>query len=153
MKKRHDGARVKRWMDRNWIKMYNKFGSVLRIETVINDPYSFKILRHGIRKGERIYGWFPMAKGVSNLYRYAEVGLSANSHYLDALAIESDPRPAKESLSRLTSSAAANGRRYGAFNPVSETSINIFKTGISVMSFFQERQYMWGIKALKQVDC
>jgi hypothetical protein len=46
-----------------------QFGSVLRVETVVNDPYSFKILRHGRRGGDAVYGWFPMAKGVANLYR------------------------------------------------------------------------------------
>jgi len=127
MKVRFEGARVKHWMNKNWIKMYNKFGNVLRIETVINDPYSFRILRRGIRNGKEIFGWFPMAKGVSNLYRYAEIGLSANSHYLDALAVESDPRPAKESLRQISSPVVANGRRFGAFNPVNETSISIFK--------------------------
>ena len=43
MKKRHPGARVKHWVKNNWMKMYNKSGSVLRVETVVNDPKSFKV--------------------------------------------------------------------------------------------------------------
>jgi hypothetical protein len=34
------GGRVKHRVKRNWIRMYNKEGSVLRVETVINQPDS-----------------------------------------------------------------------------------------------------------------
>jgi len=126
-KKRWPGARIKHWMKTNWIKMYNKFGCVLRVETVVNDPYGFRILRYGKRKGERVYAWFPMGKGVANLYRYAEISLAANGSYLDALSVESDPRPARESLQVLTSPVSRNGRVYGGFNPVKKEDVEIFK--------------------------
>ncbi|MDD5596898.1 MAG: hypothetical protein PHV82_03070 [Victivallaceae bacterium] len=128
MKKRHPGARVKHWIRNNWMKMYNKFGSVLRVETVINDPYSFKILRHGKRNGELVYGWFPMAKGVANLYRYGEIGFAANHAYLDALAIVRDDRPAKESLQKLTEPVRRKGKSYGAFNPLRFEEIRLFQS-------------------------
>jgi len=44
---------------------------VLRIETVINDPTEFRVRRKGMRHGQEVRGWFPMAKRVSNLPRYA----------------------------------------------------------------------------------
>ena len=44
--------RVKHWMKRNWIKMYNKNSTVLRVETVINHPYDFRIYRSGRRSGK-----------------------------------------------------------------------------------------------------
>lgn len=131
MKKRYPGARVKHWVGGNWMKMYNKSGSVLRIETVINDPHSFRILRRGKRKGEIIYGWFPMAKGVANLYRYQEICTAANRNYLNALSEEADPRPARESLNRLTAPVTRKKHRYGGFNPVKEQDISIFKTVMS----------------------
>src|SRR5262249_39441726 len=37
-KDRWPGARVKHRVKNNWLKMYDKFGQVLRIETVINNP-------------------------------------------------------------------------------------------------------------------
>jgi len=127
MKKRYPGARVKHWVKKNWMKMYNKFGSVLRVETVINDSYSFKALRYGKRNGEQVYGWFPMAKGVANLYRYAEIGLAANHAYLDALAVERDDRPAKESLRQLTEPVKHKDKNYGAFNPMKFSDIQLFQ--------------------------
>jgi len=122
--------------------MYNKFGSVLRVETVINDPHNFRILRHGKRKGEQVYGWFSMAKGVANLYRYGEIGYAANHAYLDALAVERDDRPAKESLRQLTEPVKRNGKSYGAFNPAKAEDMRLFKTvmdGAFIAFGFQNR--------------
>lgn len=65
--------RVRHWFKNNWIKMDRKNGLVLRIETVINPPYDFFIYRSGIRKGNRVMGWFPMSKRVSHRYRYKEI--------------------------------------------------------------------------------
>ncbi len=81
--------------------MYDKHGSVLRIETVINHPYEFKVRRRGRRKGQEVMGWFPMVKGVANLYRYAEVSLAANGRYLDALAVVDDPAKAQRHIQNL----------------------------------------------------
>lgn len=142
MKKRHPGARVKHWVRNNWMKMYNKFGSVLRVETVINDPYSFKILRYGKRKGQTVYGWYPMGKGVANLYRFAEIGLAANHAYLDALATVRDDRPARECLRTLAEPVKRNGKNYTAFNPAKADDMKLFQTVLdgSFIAFgFQNR--------------
>ena len=80
-----------------------------------------------MRRGEKFYGWYPLAKGVSNLYRYGEIQLAANGNYLNALAVEPDSRPARESLSALTNPVARKGHRYGGFNPMKESDINLFK--------------------------
>ena len=125
-KKRWPGARIKHRMKENWIKMYDKHGSVLRIETVINHPYEFKVRRRGIRKGEQVMGWFPMAKGVANLYRYAEVSLAANTRYLDALAVVDDPTQARHGLRKLADPVRRNGRSYRGFNPASEHDVRLF---------------------------
>jgi hypothetical protein len=41
-KDRWPGARIKHRVKNNWLKMYDKFGQVLRIETLINNPASSK---------------------------------------------------------------------------------------------------------------
>ena len=70
--------------------MYDKFGQILRVEVVINRPYLFRVLRWGTRQGRRIRAWFPMAKKVANLRRYAEISRAAAGRYLDALAVVAD---------------------------------------------------------------
>jgi len=125
-KKRWPGARVKHRMKMNGIKMYDKHGSVLRIETVINHPYEFKIRRRGRRHGREVIGWFPMAKGVANLYRYAEVSQAANGRYLDALAAVDDPAKPQQHLIKLGNAVRFNGRSYRGFNPLAKLDIRLF---------------------------
>jgi hypothetical protein len=115
-------------MKANWLKMYDKHGSVLRVETVINRPYEFKVRRSGVRQGEKVVGWFPMAKGVSNLYRYAEVSLSANERYFDALAEVDDPTEARLELHKVAQSKRIDGRNYRGFNPAAADEVALFKS-------------------------
>jgi hypothetical protein len=124
-KKRYPGARVKHRMKENWIKMYDKFGCVLRVETVINNPREFKIRRHGKRKGEVVLDWFPMAKGVANMPRYREVTLAANRRYLDALTAAGDPGDSQQRLRRLARSVRTNRRSHRGLNPARQDDVKL----------------------------
>ncbi len=62
-KDRWPGARIKHRVKNNWLKMYDKFGQVLRIETVINQPREFKVRRRRLRGGRFRVVWCPMNKG------------------------------------------------------------------------------------------
>jgi|CXWL01.1.fsa_nt_gi hypothetical protein len=125
-KKRWPGARVKHRMKGNWIKMYDKHGCVLRIETVINHPYEFRVRRQGVRHGERVMGWYPMAKRVGNLYRYAEVCLSANRAYLEALAVVDDPSDAYRLIHQVCEPVTRNGRQRRGLNPLRQDDAALF---------------------------
>jgi hypothetical protein len=123
--RRWPGARIKHSMKRNWIKMYNKEGRVLRIETVINQPREFKIRRKGIRNGNEVTGWFPMAKRVANMERYAEVSLTANKRYIQALSAIDDPTAAFRFLHELGSRKKEKGKSVRALNPLSEVDAQL----------------------------
>ena len=125
-KKRWPGARVKHRMKGNWIKMYDKHGCVLRIETVINHPYEFCVRREGLRHGERVLGWYPMAKRVSNLYRYAEVCFFANRAYLEALAVIDDPSDAYHLINQVCEPVTRNGRQRRGLNPLRRDDVALF---------------------------
>ena len=62
-------------------------------------------------------GWYPMAKGVGNLYRYREISLSANHKYFDALANVQDYAQNQHTLRTLARTIRHNGRSYRVFNP------------------------------------
>jgi len=126
-KRRWPGARVKHHMKQNWIKMYDKHGSVLRVETVINNPYEFKVRRKGTRRGEEVVGWFPLPKGIAHLFRFAEVSRTANRRYLDALATVRDPGPAFRQLNRLARPVRVKGRSVRGFNPIDLEDLNVFR--------------------------
>jgi hypothetical protein len=117
---RVEGVRVKHVMKTNRLKMYDKAGQVLRIETVINDPTEFRVRRwQQSKQGGRRLAWQPLRKGVAWLWRYAEVGLSANRRYLEALANVDDPSAACGLLDRVCRPAVWQGRRRRALQPLS----------------------------------
>ncbi len=130
--RRLPGRRVKHRMKRNWIKMYNKQGSVLRVETVINQPDEFKVRRRVRRQGRHLMAWVPMRKGVAFLPRYRQICAQTNTRYLDALAHVDDPTPAIRALDALTARASSpNGRTVRPFNPLSRHDRVLFESLLS----------------------
>jgi len=111
LKHRPEGLRIKHRVDRNSIKLYDKQGSVLRIETTINDPHPFKVFRRaeGIRKGPR--SWRPMRRGIADLQRRAQVSQAANRRYAGALAAVDSKTPLGHLIEPLCRPAMLNGRR------------------------------------------
>ncbi len=124
-KRRPEGYRIKHRMKQNSIKLYDK-SSVLRVETTINNPGEFKVLRV-IDKGQgRTPRWMPMGKGVSNFWRYLQVGTQSNRRYLDALATIEPHGEAVEELDSLCRSACREGRRVAKLNPVGREHASLF---------------------------
>jgi hypothetical protein len=122
------GARIKHRVKENWLKMYDKAGSILRVEMVINSPEEFKVRRRVTRKGKRVMQWVPMRKGVAYLFRYQEVSRQANQRYLNALAVVDDPTPAIQHLDDVTTRKnTASGRVARAFNPLSRADTQLFQ--------------------------
>jgi len=103
--------------------MYDKHGCVLRVETVIYEPYEFNVRR----RGRRTLGWHPLPKGVAYLPRYAAVSAAANQRYLDALAVVDDPAPAHPALERVVQPVRdPHGRSSRAFNPAAAADLALF---------------------------
>ena len=105
------GARIKHRVKNNWLKMYDKFGQVLRIETVINQPREFKVRRCRLRQGKRQMLWCPMHKGVANFYQSHAVARAANQRYLEALAVVDGPCATAQQLDRVCRPAKFPQRR------------------------------------------
>jgi hypothetical protein len=115
---RDPGACIKHFLKKNWLKMYDKLGIMLRVETVINQPGDFKVFRKcQHRDGKVSLGWYPMCKGVGNLPHYQSHALASNYRYLEALAPVDDPTPAYNELAQLTEAQRHQGRSYAGFNP------------------------------------
>ena len=128
-KRRLPGVRIKHRVKRNWIKMYDKAGSVLRIEMVINEPEEYKVRRQlrGEGGGKKIMRWVGLRKGVAYLFRYRDVSLAANRRYLDALAVIEDPTPTLRILDNATTrQTSSSGRGAKAINPLSREDSELF---------------------------
>ena len=126
-KDRWPGARIKHRMKNNWLKMYDKFGLILRVETVINNPREFKVRRWRLRGGQRRLVWCPMNKGVCNLYRYQEVARAANRRYREALAVVDNPAPAYREVAELAEAKQVRGRRSAGFHPARAEEVRLFR--------------------------
>jgi hypothetical protein len=83
------GLRLKHWIEKNSIKMYNH-AHVLRVETTINHPDVFKTYRAKETDPEGPKDWRMIRKGVADMPARADVGQAANERYVQALlAVES----------------------------------------------------------------
>jgi hypothetical protein len=124
---REPGACIKHFLKRNWLKMYDKLGLLLRVETVINQPGEFKVLRDcPHRDGTTTLGWFAMCKGVGNLHHYQSHALACNQRYLEALAAVDDPTPSYDDLKKLTEPQRHRGHSYAGFNPARQEEMRLF---------------------------
>lgn len=117
---RPEGVCVKHHLNRNSIKMYDKQGTVLRIETTINDVCDFRVFRTAegeasdATKRQR-----QLRKGVVDLPRRCEVSHSANSRYLTAQASVDVATPLGQITDRLATPVIGRGHRSRGLNPMS----------------------------------
>jgi len=150
-KKYVQGFRVKYRLDKNSLKMYDKY-SVLRIETTINNPRAFKIFKEVTRKGKQVQEWVPMGKSISNTYRYAEVSSNCNNRLLEQLSnandepktiefsktIEKLSNPVETKLSK----KSKNKRKFGKFNLLKNDTcmiLNLIFSGSFLINGFQNK--------------
>jgi hypothetical protein len=120
LKHRPEGIRVKHSVNGDSVKMYDKEGSVLRIETTINKTEEFKVYRakQGDSDGEKT--WHPLQRSVGALWRRAEVSGAANRRYLEALASVTLKTPVGQASASVCRAVVKDGRCHRALNPWSE---------------------------------
>jgi hypothetical protein len=129
--RREPGAAVRFCIKQNVLKMYDKYGVALRIETVIRAPREFFVYRTMYKlNGTKQKGWFPLTKAVVNLYRYAQVGQRANEHLLEALAVVDDLSVSEKELQRRCAPVSYHGRVRRALQPLSHDDQALFQAAL-----------------------
>lgn len=115
---RIEGMRVKHRVNTNSIKMYDKQGSVLRVETTINKPRDMKVYRpkEGDEGGKK--QWRYLRKGVADLWRRSQVCQGANERYLTALSAVDHPAPLGQLVGGLCRPTTWGGKRVRGLNPL-----------------------------------
>jgi len=119
-KSRPEGLRIKHRAGVNSIKMYDKRGRILRIETTLNDPKPFKVFRplEGDPQGAR--AWRPMRRGIADLPRRARISQASNERYLDGLAALNTDSPILKLIDPVCRPILWKGRRERALRPWSK---------------------------------
>jgi hypothetical protein len=118
LKRRPEGMRIKHRVQGNWIKMYDKQGSVLRVETVINDPRDMKVYRTKEGDDDGVKSWQRLRKGVADVHRRAEISQAANERYVEALATVDESRSLAELTEAVCAPVTWQGKRARALNPL-----------------------------------
>jgi len=130
-KRRPEGWRVRHRVAGNWVKIYDK-ASVLRVETVINNPREFRVLRvFTDERGRRERRWCDMRKSVADLWRAFQVGIGANRRYLNALAAAPIKGEGVAALDALCRPRTKHGRTYARFNPLNPADLALFRAAMA----------------------
>ncbi len=127
LKRRIEGTRVKHQLNRNSVKMYDKQGSVLRVETTINDPRDMKVYRTKEGEPEGRKEWLRLRKGVADLHRRVEVSQKSNERYLEALAAVEHTQPLGETVRELCQPTTWQGRRVRALQPLNPSDAQLLE--------------------------
>jgi len=125
--RRIEGVRVKHWVEENSIKMYDKAGSILRVETTINNPKRFRVRRQiETREGIAIK-YLPMRKGIADLRRRVDVSRAANGRYFQALAVVGERKPSRTILDDVSRQIEFKGLRFRALRPITTVESELFR--------------------------
>ncbi len=118
-KTRVEGTRVKHRLGRNSLKMYDKFGCILRIETTIHQAEGLKVYRPKEGDPSGRLAWQPLRRGVADLYRRCQLSQAANESYLAALAAVESPETLGPALVAASRPVTKAGRRHRGLNLMS----------------------------------
>ena len=89
---RIEGHSIRHFMGKNGIKMYDKFGQILRVECFSNDISFFKHHRRVEHQdGSNSYQVAKMRKTIYSLFDLKDVMFACNRRYIDFLSAIDDP--------------------------------------------------------------
>lgn len=126
MRRRSEGVRIKHWVNGNSIKLYNCL-NVLRPETTIHDAEDLRIYRAPETQPNGRKSWYPLRRGVADLYRRAQLSRAANERYLSALAAANDGTVLGEEAVTVCRAVCREGRRYRALNPFEQADARLLE--------------------------
>lgn len=114
---RIEGTCIKHRFGKCAIKMYDKFGIILRIETTANDVSSFKHHRKvEHRRGPPTWAMAPVKKTIYSLTELRGILLGCNRRYLAHLSAIDDIAAGIRALDRLTRPRCCDGKAVKGIN-------------------------------------
>ena len=126
---RIEGSRIKHSMGKASIKMYDKFGHILRIETTVNDVTFFKHYREVIhRDGSSTQKEAAMKKNIYSLKPLRQIVAASNNRYLEFISAIDDNTIGHKKLENATEPKTVEDRNYKGLNFFSKTDKKIVLT-------------------------
>ena len=116
-------------MGKSAIKMYDKFGLMLRVETTTNDVTFFKLHRWvEQRNGETVRKLAPLRKNIYSLPDLARLLRAANDRYLAFIASIDNPDAGWKAVDRIARPARDKKRSWRGFNLLMDEDYQLFLT-------------------------
>jgi len=109
----YDGARIRHWVDRNSIKLYNE-QNVLRFEMTMNDPTKFRIHRTIEGKESEEKKLLPMRKGIADIYVRSRVSTDRVRSFTEHMSTVTESVTTGELISGVSKSVTSQGKRFRA---------------------------------------
>lgn len=126
---RIQGTRIKHHMGWAAIKMYDKQGIALRIETTANDVSLFKHYRKVVhRDGTVCHKVASVRKTIYSLKDLSEIMVACNNRYLQFLSAIDDPSNSMTDLNQISRPARDDNRTYRGFNLFHGDDLDLFRT-------------------------
>jgi len=111
------GTRIKHQMGEISVKIYDKFGKILRIEVTSNDVSQLKVFREvQKRDGSIVKDVAPVKKSIYSLFDLISVFKNACNRYLEFISSFDDPTDGLKKLDRVTETVTSNDKNYKGFN-------------------------------------
>jgi len=124
---RLDGLSIKHTANDNSVKMYDKGGRILRIETTINNPHDIPVYRPKEGGDPKHLAHRPMRKGIADLERRTQVSQRANERYLEALTPFDTTTPLAQLLAPVTKQVTKKGTRYRGLRPWTNQDLELLQ--------------------------
>jgi hypothetical protein len=128
-KTRIQGTRIKHYMGKAAIKLYDKYGVMLRIETTVNDVSFFK---HHRRVEHRDGSWemktATLKKSIYSLPALIELMGASNRRYLEFISTLDDPGCALKDLEKMALPVREGDRSLRGFNLFAGADLDVFQT-------------------------
>lgn len=125
LKHRPEGVRLKHFAQGNGLKLYDKHGQILRVETTLTNPEAFRVYRTPESQPHGSKRWMMLRKSVADAPRRAEICAAVNDRYLGALAAAKVETPAGQLAAPLCRRVTQRRRRYRALNPWAEADATL----------------------------
>lgn len=140
-----EGTRVRhQWSREVSLKLYDKHGVMLRIETTTSDVSFFHHHREVVhRDGTSSLKLAPMRKTLYSLPVLGHCLAGCNRRYLDFLSALEDPTPGVEEVARLAEPAREHDRPYRGFNLFARSDLELFVALV---------QGQWCVRGFKNAD-
>lgn len=124
--KRILGTRIKHQLGDTSVKIYDKFGSILRIEVTSNDVSEMRVFRPVLKRdGTTVSKMAQVKKSIYSLFDLIGLFKKACYRYLETISSFDDPSDGIKKLNSATETIEENNRKYRGLNFFNNTDKNV----------------------------